>query len=205
MLPDKYRKFRRKILSYLLIFLFLSFITLLVGGLTNLNKSVLFLNPSVVSYFVSIDDPEVQVKVRISFTSRGNSQDKIFTFPLHLPENTKLEGYSIKYPFLLKDKPINIADNILSWHGILPQKGQSVVFILSYHYSTIKNRLELPLGTIGMFIFKDTFTDIRININGKLRDYESNYEFKTTVENFHTKLHFADDLNKKNKDLLLKW
>lgn len=205
MLPDKYRKFKTRIVTYLLVFIFLAFATILAGGLANIKKVVLYISPDVITYFVSINDPEVNIKTRITITSPGSSSNKIFTFPIRLPEDAKLEGYTIAYPWLVKGQPITYSNHVLTWHGILPQKRQVVVFNITYHYSTFKNKLTLPLGTVGLFKFKNTFTDIRININGTLKDYDSNYEFKTSIENFHTKLHYSQELNKKSKDLLLKW
>lgn len=122
-----------------------------------------------------------------------------------MPENAEFKGYTINYPLLLKSKPNSYTKNFILWHGVVPQKDQSVVFNLTYHYATSKNKLILPIGNVGVFKFKNTYTNIRIIINDKLRNYDSNYSFNANVKDLKTFLNFSQELDKNGKNLILTW
>ena len=203
MVEKKFLDFRKRILTYVVIFLSMSVFIVLFALIQNLQKSPLFFKLANLNYRVETRSTIIRVRASLGFESRGSGNKRSFSFPLHLPKDAILKSFSVQYP-LRSGKPIH-KNGFIIWSGYVPQKGERASIHVIYEYQLVLGEVVLPIKTLGTFVIKDTPLTVNIFIDSKLSEFSSNYDLISEVKGFKTTLTYNAELQRGTEDLFIKW
>ncbi|MCK5599492.1 hypothetical protein KAI78_07680 [bacterium] len=203
MVEKKFLNFRKRILTYVVIFLSMATFAVLFALMQNLQRSPLFLKLSDLNYRVETRSTTIRVRASVGFESRGSGNKRSFSFPLHLPKDAVLKSFSVQYP-LRSGKPVH-ENGFITWSGYVPQKGERASIQVIYEYQLVLGEVILPVKSLGTFVIKDTPITVNIFLDSKLREFSSNYDMISRIKGFKTTLTYSAELKRGTEDLFIKW